>query len=694
MTRFMEHQYESAKPESSRRLEICMPFLVLGLFALYAITTCPTVYPGDSGELIAAAFSLGIPHNSGYPLYSILGKAASFVPLGAVGYRLNLFSSLAVVSAIALLSFVVLKWTLSRIISISVVLFLAFTPKVWTQSASAEVYGLHLFFVVLIVWLLIRWDREQRWWWLALLAFAAGLSFGNHLQTVMLGPAVLLVILAKDKGALIRPTNLLLLTLLFCLPLALYAYLPIRTGAGAAITWGDPDTWDRFLAHVTATSHRQGYVFNQTLPEYAGRAGQAFAEIWRTFGPLLFLAFWGWWRIREMRWKCFFLLVIMFDLIYAVFLNTVSLEITPFCLPTCIALTVLIGVGITRFGSLVKNLASKGVAMDRVVLGGLCILPVIPLVSNMDRCDQSRNYTAYEHAVNMFRTLEFGDAMVMAGDNHVFPAAYGRIVEGMGEHVRLYDRHNIIFKLPGVQGKKSRQSDDWEAGRNKAELYILASRRRDVFYAVFSAHGVTLPAGYNLTPAGVLHKAVPKHHEKTGSRSLDPWPYYARAGIQDPFYRDYMTREICAFYYFSKGKHLFNSGRPAKGLAYFQLASRIGYDDELIHSEMGVFLTNQGLYEAARKELEIASVHHESLHVVHNNWGYYYHNIGQYDKAAASFKRALALRPHNVGDHNNLGFALYESGKEAEALEVLRKSLALEPDQPAIQRFIRKRLER
>ena len=48
--------------------------LFVALFIIYLSTIAPVVYLGDSGELTAASFSLGIPHNSGYPLYSIIGK--------------------------------------------------------------------------------------------------------------------------------------------------------------------------------------------------------------------------------------------------------------------------------------------------------------------------------------------------------------------------------------------------------------------------------------------------------------------------------------------------------------------------------------------------------------------------------------------------------------------------------------------
>ena len=67
---------------------------VVGLlaFLLYLITACPTVYFGDSGELIAAAESLGVAHPPGYPLYTLLGRLFAMLPLGGLDFRMNLLS--------------------------------------------------------------------------------------------------------------------------------------------------------------------------------------------------------------------------------------------------------------------------------------------------------------------------------------------------------------------------------------------------------------------------------------------------------------------------------------------------------------------------------------------------------------------------------------------------------------------------
>ena len=67
---------------------------------VYLLTLSPTVYLGDSGELSAAAFCLGVPHGSGYPLYVLLGKGFCLLPFGDVGFRMNLMSAVFGVMAV------------------------------------------------------------------------------------------------------------------------------------------------------------------------------------------------------------------------------------------------------------------------------------------------------------------------------------------------------------------------------------------------------------------------------------------------------------------------------------------------------------------------------------------------------------------------------------------------------------------
>ena len=72
--------------------------VALGVYAVvaivYMITLAPTVPFWDAGEFIACSYILGIPHPPGTPLYILLGRVWSLIPLGTVAWRINAMSAL------------------------------------------------------------------------------------------------------------------------------------------------------------------------------------------------------------------------------------------------------------------------------------------------------------------------------------------------------------------------------------------------------------------------------------------------------------------------------------------------------------------------------------------------------------------------------------------------------------------------
>jgi tetratricopeptide (TPR) repeat protein len=675
------------------RVDILVFLFFTSLYGIYLLTTCPTVYLGDSGELTAAAFCLGIPHNSGYPLYCLLGKLFCLIPVGNIGFRMNLMSSFFAVLSVWLVYSLIVRWTSSKLAGLVAVGVLAFSPVFWSQTVSAEVYPLHSFFVALLMKVLLWWDEEKKFYRLIVLVLLTGFSFGNHMQTVMLGPAVLWMVFSGDRRALLDLRRFLILSGFFLAALSVYVYLPIRTDAGAAIHWGDPNSLYRFFAHVSGSAHRRAYVFNLSGWDYLKRSE---ANLWlacSAFGLILLLALWGWLKLASKRWQWFFVLLVVFDSFYAVFLNTVSLEVTPFMIATAIGLALLMGIGIADMLRRVENLSGVGRMAKHLIRGACGVVPVIFMILNFSLCDQSRNYTGYEQAVNMLRTTQHNDILFVSSDNYVFPVTYGRLVERMREDVRLYDRYNLIFQMPSMEFQGRPRTKTWEQKRDQFEKHIITRRgRRDVFYGSFGPYAINMPEGYTLVPYGILHKVV-KGKTTLDLREIErTWEYYATESLQESFYRDFMNREVSAFFYFSLGKHMILLGQASRGLEYLRLAATIGYDDTLIPSETGIFLADHGYYEEAKQALERALIYNEDLSGVYNNWGYLYHKMGENDKSVRYFEKAVELSPLNAGYRNNLGFALYEAGRKKECRLALEKSLSLNEDQPEIKRFIKEKL--
>ncbi|MBW2000086.1 MAG: DUF2723 domain-containing protein [Deltaproteobacteria bacterium] len=665
-------------------------FLAIISFGVYLITICPSVYLGDSGELTAAAFSLGIPHNSGYPLYALLGKIFCLIPIGNVGFRMNLMSSVLAVGCLLLVYGIVASLTSSRVAALSSTLILAFTPLFWLQTVASEVYSMHLFFLALLIYILWRWDREGDFHLLCLFAFVTGLSFGNHLQTLMLAPAVVFLVVARDRKALFGPTNILVLVFLFLTGLFVYIYLPIRTNAGAAIHWGDPNTLGRFLAHVTGRTHREVYMLSQTLLGYFHRTNQTLSLVGTQLGVILLVALWGFLKLRPLRWQVFFVLLITFDLAYAVFLNVVSIKVTPFALPTLVVLTILSGTGIAGGLEWLRNRPKISIGIQRLAKGFCYAVPALPLLLNFSASNQSSNYTAYEYAVNALRTTGPGSILFLEGDNNFFPVAYARIAERMRPDLILFDRHNILYKMPYLGEGKGSFVGEWEEYRRILEKEIIKKLSpAGIYYLTFVPATLSLPQGYRLVPEGLLNGVAKKVDQGIPYRVRNMWKYYSSDSFYEKFERDFMTRQVQAYFHLRYGHYLFLAAQQDLGLQYLRNASRIGYDDSVVRTKVANILADYGYFEEARVELEKVLAGKDEG-TVSNSWGVYYYKKGDYGRAAEYFEKAVGLKPREHSYLKNLGLALYKAGDRDGAVKVFRRSLSIDVNQPEILELMKK----
>jgi tetratricopeptide (TPR) repeat protein len=666
--------------------------LIIISFIIYLSTICPTVYLGDSGELTVAAYSLGIPHPSGYPLYALIGKLFCLVPIGNIGFRMNLMSVFFSLATVWIVYSIIYKITSSIASSVLGAFTLAFTPLFWLQTVSAEVYPLHTFFVALLIMILIYWYEKRDSCYLALFAFIAGLSFLNHLQTLMLAPSVLFLLIASDRNGFLNLKTFTFLSILFLFALTVYVYLPIRTNAGAAIHWGDPDNLKNFIDVVSGKHHRSEYVFNMSFMKYILRSKDALMVVVKQFWMVLLFAAWGFLRLPLMSWRIFYLGIIVFDFFYTVFLNTVNIEITPFNLSTLVVIAILAGLGVSDILKRCKQIYLRSnIWLYKVSNIACCIVPVIFLVSNHKICDQSRNYIAYEHALNNFRTINNGGILIVGADNNLFPITYTRIIERMREDVTLYDTYNLFFRKPYTAENEEPLILDEERDDSMTVLSIKAIEEnisRGIYFSLLNPRIVNMPYGYGLIPYGILSLIVNDQIEIDQKKRAQIWNYYASESLEDTFFRDYMNREIKANYHLNKGQHLLMLGGIEPGLRRLKLASEIGYNSGPTHSYLSLLLSDFGFFEEAKLELEKSLIYTQNPAGVYFNWCYYYSKRGDLNNAINSIKKALDIEPNNALYFNYLGSILLEAGRKDEAIEVFRKSLSIKDNQEGIKKLL------
>jgi hypothetical protein len=207
------------------------PFLAamagLACLILYLPTLSPSVVAGDGGELQMLATVLGVSHPTGHPVLMLLGWLFAHLPLGGdPAFRVTLLGAVALAAADGLLYLLARELGAGRLPALAGTFLAASALRLWMHAAAAEVYPLASLFIVLGLWLLLRWGTGKTPLWVVTLALGFGLT--HHISMRLLGPAVLAYMLAVEPRLPLRPRLWVPALVCLLLPLGLYAYVPLR----------------------------------------------------------------------------------------------------------------------------------------------------------------------------------------------------------------------------------------------------------------------------------------------------------------------------------------------------------------------------------------------------------------------------------------------------------------------------------
>jgi len=267
--------------------------LTAGAATLYLLTMGHTVGRADTFEFQVVVPQLGIAHPTGYPLYLLLSKTFTLLPVGTMAWRVNVASVVYGVVAVCLLYLVGERLGQRQGPAVLGAAAFALLPTFWSQAIEAEVYALHALVVAAALFLIVvmlerdggQSDRAP-----VLLALVLGLGLANHLTTAVLLPPALLVLFfwqraRPGRGWMANPRMLLKLALAFLAPLLLYAYLPLRW---AAVN-GEPMGAARFVEWITGSRFQGALQLDAWLrdPTRYEVVGRLLVSEWRPAGLLL-----------------------------------------------------------------------------------------------------------------------------------------------------------------------------------------------------------------------------------------------------------------------------------------------------------------------------------------------------------------------------------------------------------------------
>lgn len=270
------------------RWELAAFFLPL---LVYAASLAPGVFGWDSAELTLGIYTQGIVHATGYPLYLLLGRLFTLIPISPeFAVRANAFSALCAAITVWLLYRVGLRLVPRQpLAALLAALTFGLAEQIWAQAVVAEVYTLHTALMALILLLVLRWEEGRGMMphapTIYLIFFVFGLAFGNHMATLLVAGILLPYLLWFTPD---WSKRLIAVVILGVTAALLYLYIPLRAAA-------HPDF--NLLAHYFSRDLRQpgdviwlvsGGMFGREMFAYpllgwVGEIGAFVGELWRNF---------------------------------------------------------------------------------------------------------------------------------------------------------------------------------------------------------------------------------------------------------------------------------------------------------------------------------------------------------------------------------------------------------------------------
>mgnify|MGYP001371122830 FL=1 len=206
-----------------------------GSFAIalitYSLTLEPTVSAWDCGEYISTSVKLEVGHPPGAPLFQMLGAffAMFTSEVTEIAKMVNFMSALA--SAFTILF---MFWTITNLAkklatksseitessSIAILgsalvgsLTYTFSDSFWFSAVEGEVYAMSSFLMAILFWLGLKWESEihtpRGHKWLVIISFVIGLSFGVHILSLLVIPAIFLLYFFKTYHTINLKTTII-----------------------------------------------------------------------------------------------------------------------------------------------------------------------------------------------------------------------------------------------------------------------------------------------------------------------------------------------------------------------------------------------------------------------------------------------------------------------------------------------------
>ena len=614
---------------------------------VYSLTLSRSVGAGDSGELILAAHSLGVPHPPGYPLWLLLARCADLFPWGTPAIRVNALSAALSACAVGLFYRLAARCGVKRAGRIAATLIFGGSTLLWDSATQAEVYSLATAAFLALALLAIRARSKRAAGPMAdaIFFFAAGMSLLAH-QTLLF-PALVLGVWVLARGP--SPARCLGALAWTIAGFSIVILLPIRSAAHPWLDWGHDrnlaSLWDNLLRRNYGGMRQNGFRLDLSVDELVAMGGLVAAACGGVGVTLAGIGavFSG--RARAALFPLTLAALTIPAALVALLAFTPDAEhlaqIGPFLIPVATVVALWAGAG-AGYG--LHRLAR----IARAPLAAACAgALLVTCALHYQLCDRSGFLLPERYGRDLMEPLPRGATLILDGDNETFLTAYLSRVENFRTDLKLVNRRGHVFGDP--YGLRDVPRSGWGGIQHRVDMERLASATGPIYYATPPTDMVQ--AGVAFENEGLVYRAEmpgPGAHAGAGRASTEhKWLRSTDLLPGGPERYDYVTRKLAITYSAVRAQTLWEAERYQDALPWFQDAARVGFD-----------------FPAARMNLAVAAA-----------------AAGKPDVTLAELLAALKLAPYDPEPSARLAVLFAVAGRYRDAAIYFERAYRIKPSQ-------------
>ncbi len=455
----------SRNTQHATRSTLIDAFTFAVAFMVYLITLQKDILPADSGEFQLVTTTLrGILHPPGYPLYTLVGKLFTLLPIGTPALRLNLMSVFLAAGTLTLVGATVRKmlgeswggvWG-----SLAAVLALGTATTFWAQATTANIRMPTAFFTAWCFYLLIAYRQSQisKDRYLTLFALAFSLGLGHYFVLGVMGLFFVAYVVLLDLALIRQPRRRAAWRpmIVFVLAQLVWLYLPIR--AAIAPT---PETRD-LLSPGYFLWYASGQGFAGDMLAFAGPeqlpARLALLPTLFTFQmnlPLLIAALIGAILLMWRDWRAGVMLIGGFFAHTFIAITYRAPQTVEYEMPAYIALAVILGFGVGQIStrsvqSQILNLRPATCDLLNIAAAGVIVAGLANGIAHAPSYIALANdRSTREYVEPMLRDAPPG-AIILSDWHSATPMWYLQQVEGVRNDVTV----RYVFPVAGQESSQ------------------------------------------------------------------------------------------------------------------------------------------------------------------------------------------------------------------------------------------------